>query len=103
MSSLRGRYAPLFGTLRVHWLRLKTVSAEFGDRCSSQLSYTPKRAASLMHDRDRQCKPGRRPVSRREMMSKPCNGNQSREESMRKIFVSAAIIAGVAMIAATAF
>src|SRR4051794_4462754 len=38
---------------------LEPPTPGFGDRCSSQLSYTPKRAASLMHDRDLQCKPAR--------------------------------------------
>src|SRR3954451_10912274 len=38
---------------------LEPPTPGFGDRCSSQLSYTPRRAASLSHDRDRQRKGGR--------------------------------------------
>jgi quercetin dioxygenase-like cupin family protein len=37
------------------------------------------------------------------MRAKAFNSKQSREESMRKIIISAAVIAGVGMIAATAF
>src|SRR6476659_7472278 len=56
-----------------------------------------------MHDRDPQCKPRGRPLRRPEMRAKALNSKQSREESMRKIIISAAVIAGVGMIAATAF
>src|SRR6476659_6637263 len=55
-----------------------------------------------MHDRDPQCKPRGRPLRRPEMRAKALNSKQSREESMRKIIISAAVIAGVGMIAATA-
>src|SRR3954470_17382363 len=75
---------PLTNKSRFFWVAgvegLEPPTPGFGDRCSSQLSYTPKRAASLMHDRDLQCKPARRPLSRLEMRVKAFNGNLSWEE-----------------------